>query len=91
MSINPQKVGEQIARLRKAKELTQIQLGERLNISFQSVSKWERGETLPDTSILTDLADILETTVDSILRAAPEALLKDYQNPLTAFKKKLQK
>ena len=74
MSINPQKVGEQIARLRKAKELTQIQLGERLNISFQSVSKWERGETLPDTSILTDLADILETTVDSILRGG-EAVL----------------
>ena len=43
-------VGKQIASLRKAKGLTQNQLGERLNISFQAVSKWERGEALPDRS-----------------------------------------
>lgn len=52
-------VGKQIASLRKAKGLTQNQLGERLNISFQAVSKWERGEALPDISILVDLANIL--------------------------------
>lgn len=57
-------VGKQIASLRKAKGLTQNQLGERLNISFQAVSKWERGEALPDISILVDLANILETTTD---------------------------
>lgn len=39
-------VGKQIASLRKAKGLTQNQLGERLNISFQAVSKWERGDSL---------------------------------------------
>lgn len=60
-------VGKQIASLRKAKGLTQNQLGERLNISFQAVSKWERGEALPDISILVDLANILETTTDHIL------------------------
>ena len=61
------KVGRQIADLRKVKGLTQSQLGERLNISFQAVSKWERGETLPDVGILLDLAKVLETTVDHIL------------------------
>ena len=61
------KVGLQIAELRKLKGLTQSELGERLCISFQAVSKWERGETLPDTAILPDLANILETTVDFIL------------------------
>ena len=61
------KVGFQIAELRKLKGLTQSELGERLCISFQAVSKWERGETLPDTAILPDLANILETTVDFIL------------------------
>ena len=60
-------VGNKIADLRKAKGLTQNELGERLGISFQAVSKWERGESLPDTAILLDLADVLETTVDSIL------------------------
>lgn len=61
------KVGNQITELRKIKGLTQSELGERLCVSFQAVSKWERGETLPDTAILPDLANILETTVDFIL------------------------
>ena len=61
------KVGIQIAELRKMKGLTQSELGERLCVSFQAVSKWERGETLPDTAILPDLASVLETTVDFIL------------------------
>ena len=65
--IDAAKVGRQIAELRKVKGLTQSQLGERLNISFQAVSKWERGETLPDVGILLDLAKVLETTVDHIL------------------------
>lgn len=65
--IDAAKVGRQIADLRKVKGLTQSQLGERLNISFQAVSKWERGETLPDVGILLDLAKVLETTVDHIL------------------------
>lgn len=60
-------VGQQIAYYRKTKQMTQSELGERLNISYQAVSKWERGESLPDTAILVDLANILETTVDSIL------------------------
>ena len=65
--IDATKVGKQIADLRKVKGLTQNQLGERLNVSFQAVSKWERGETLPDVGILLDLAQVLETTVDHIL------------------------
>ena len=65
--MDTKKVGEQIATLRKGKRLTQSELGERLGVSFQAVSKWERGETLPDITILPDLAKILETTVDFIL------------------------
>lgn len=65
--ININKVGEQIAMLRKAKGLTQAELGERLNVSFQAVSKWERAEAMPDIGILVDLARVLETSVDNIL------------------------
>ncbi len=65
--MNIKKVGEQIAVLRKSKGITQSELGERIGVSFQAVSKWERGETLPDTAILPDLAKILETTIDNIL------------------------
>lgn len=65
--MNIKKVGNQIATLRKMKGLTQSELGERLCVSFQAVSKWERGETLPDTAVLPDLANILGTTIDFIL------------------------
>ncbi len=65
--MNTSKIGEQIALLRKNKGLTQAELGEQLNITFQAVSKWERGETLPDTAVLLDLATALDTTVDYIL------------------------
>ena len=62
-----QAVGRQIATLRNRKGLTQSDLGERIGVSFQAVSKWERGESLPDTAILADLANILDTTADHIL------------------------
>ncbi|MBE6821259.1 MAG: helix-turn-helix transcriptional regulator [Ruminococcaceae bacterium] len=74
MSVDMKKIGLQIATLRRAKGITQTQLGERLNISFQAVSKWERGETLPDTGILVDLATVLETSVDSILTGGEKAV-----------------
>lgn len=67
-------VGAQIARLRKEKGLTQNDLGDRLGVSFQAVSKWERGETLPDTAILLDLANALETSVDCILTGGSRVL-----------------
>ena len=62
------KIGATIALLRNNKNMTQADLGERIGVSFQAVSKWERGETLPDISLLPTLADILETTIDYILR-----------------------
>lgn len=66
--MNLKDVGKQIMLLRKQKGLTQSELAERLDVSFQAVSNWERGECLPDTLLLVDLADILETSVDFILR-----------------------
>ena len=63
-----QAVGRQISDLRRAKRLTQAELGERLGVTYQAVSKWERAETLPDTAILLELAEVLETTVDNLLR-----------------------
>lgn len=61
------KVGMHIASLRKRKGLTQNELGERVGVTFQAVSKWERGEGLPDTAILPELANVLETTIDFLL------------------------
>ena len=60
-------IGQYILFLRKQKQLSQKDLASQLNISFQAVSKWETGETLPDVSLLLELADILDTTVDRLL------------------------
>ena len=72
--MNTDKVSQQISALRKAKGLTQNELGERVGVTFQAVSKWERGETLPDISILPDLARVLDTSIDSILLGGEKVL-----------------
>ena len=68
------KTGRYIQHLRKTKGLTQKELAEKLNISFQAVSKWENGDALPDTGILLDLCDILETTADKLLNGGTVAV-----------------
>ena len=67
MCIDNKSVGKQIALLRTNKKMTQSDLGERLNLSYQAISKWERGESLPDVAVLPQLARVLETTIDNIL------------------------
>ena len=52
---------------RKALGMTQQQLADKLNVSFQAISKWENGTTYPNIEILRDLATILEVSVDEIL------------------------
>lgn len=66
--MDPKKVGATIALLRGSRHMTQAELGEQIGVTFQAVSKWERGETLPDTALLPTLADALETSIDFILR-----------------------
>lgn len=62
-----QKIGKKIALLRKQNNMTQFELADRLAISFQAVSNWERGNSMPDISKLPELAQILHTTVDDLL------------------------
>ena len=67
MNLDMKRIGAYIQLRRKLTGLTQAQLGERLHVTAQSVSNWERGMLLPDTAALPDLAEILGTTVDSLL------------------------
>ena len=60
-------VAGNITKLRGAMNLTQAQLGEKLNYSDKSVSKWERGESLPDVYVLKQIADMAGVTVDYLL------------------------
>lgn len=83
MEIDPMKVGRQIYILRKLRGLTQGQLGERLNVSFQAVSKWERGENLPDVGLLPALASLLETSIDYILTGGQRNMTEEKRTGFT--------
>ena len=61
------KIGKFISTRRKEVGLTQSQLAEKLNITDRAVSKWETGRTLPDSSIMLDLCNILKITVNDLL------------------------
>lgn len=64
-----------LVRLRKAHQLTQVQLAEQLHYSDKAVSKWERGESLPDLAVMKQLADFYGIRIDDFLTdpdAAPE-------------------
>ena len=62
------KIGRFIAGCRKKANLTQIQLADKLGITDKAVSKWERGESIPDVITLKALADLFSVSVDYFLR-----------------------
>jgi Predicted transcriptional regulators len=66
MNIN---IGENIKNFRKKREITQEELAEHLGISFQSISKWERGEGFPDITMLPDLANFFDVSIDELIGA----------------------
>jgi len=74
-------INEHIKRLRKAKNITQEKLAEHLNVSIQAVSKWERGETFPDISMIIPLASYFGVSTDELLgvdAAKSEARIQEY-------------
>ena len=66
--MNQLKIGRFIAERRKDKNLTQSQLAEKLFITDKAVSKWERGIAMPDTSIMLALCDVLDISVNELLK-----------------------
>lgn len=65
--MNQIETGKFIANCRKEKGLTQAQLAEKLNITDRAVSKWETGKCMPDSSIMLELCNILDVTVNELL------------------------
>lgn len=61
------KFGNLIKELRKEKQLTQKELGEKLNITDKAISKWERGLSFPDIAILKELADFFDIDISELL------------------------
>ena len=61
------KIGKFIADCRKKKGMTQMQLAERMNVTDRAVSKWENGRSMPDSSIMLELCDVLGISVNDLL------------------------
>ena len=60
-------LAENLKKLRKGKDLTQEEVADLLHVSPQSVSKWERGDTLPDITLLPSLANLYQISVDALI------------------------
>ncbi len=65
--IDMKQMGERIGRLRQEQGLTQVALAEKLGISSQAISKWERGQAFPDLSRLDELSELLGVAVAYLL------------------------
>ena len=67
-----QTMGEKIAELRKAKNMTQKDLAEQMNVTDKAVSKWERKLACPDINSVPRLAEVLGISVDELLQVSKE-------------------
>lgn len=77
-------IGETIATLRKQKGMTQNELAEKMNVTDKAVSKWERDLSCPDVNTISKLANILDVSVEELLKAKkkdePNTKIKDLIN-----------
>ncbi len=62
-------VAKNISELRQANNMTQLELAEKINYSDKAISKWERAESSPDISVLVDIANVFNVTVDYLVTA----------------------
>lgn len=75
--MNQIKIGKFIATKRKEQNLTQAELSEKLGITDRAVSKWETGKSLPDSSIMIELCEVLNISVNELL-CGEEIQMEDY-------------
>lgn len=78
-------VAQNLTELRKSKKWTQAELAEKINYSDKSVSKWERGEALPDLNVLTQMADLFGVTLDFFVTENAAAERSDFESPKSAL------
>ena len=82
-------IAQNITDLRRAKGMTQLELAEQLNYSDKAVSKWERAESMPDVSVLVEIADLFEVPLDYLVRAEhPQKEVQPSEEALSATYRK---
>ena len=83
--------GEKLQSLRQRAGMSQDQLAERLEVSRQAVSRWERDETMPETDKVVALADIFGVTTDYLLRPQPESGEAETEKPPRGQKDRVER
>ena len=76
-----------IADLRRNKNMTQMELAEKLNYTDKAISKWERGESIPDVIVLKNIADLFEVSVDYLLELEHPVQVENREKEAEALKK----
>lgn len=74
------KFNEELLELRKKKGLSQEELGSELNVSRQTISKWESGQSYPDFEKLVLLSDFFELTLDELMKDIDVQDIKEKNN-----------
>lgn len=74
---------KQFTEARKTHKMTQAEVAEKLNVTFQTVSLWERGETSPDIDKLPGIAALFHVTTDWLLTGKTEMPVIDFEEPLS--------
>jgi len=78
-------IGEKISEMRKNRKLTQEQLGEKLGVTGQAVSKWESGASMPDILLLPQLCEILGISVEALLEMPASLKNKNIMGDFCAY------
>ena len=87
--MNQEAFGTFIRTLRKEKNLTQKELGSRLHLTDKAISKWERGQTLPDITMIEKIAEELGVTTLELMqgkRIEEETITKEEVSSVTKVK-----
>ena len=71
--MNMHNIGLRISDLRKKRDMTQLELADKMGVSYQAVSSWERGSTMPDISRLPEISQILSVSIDELLGNSAQA------------------
>lgn len=82
---NMKQVGNKIVAFRKEHNMTQTELADKMNVSFQAVSNWERGNSMPDISKLPQLAAVFGCSVDELLEERSELLHSAMEDGLQEY------
>ena len=68
--MDQEKIGKFIKKLRKDNNLTQDELAKKLGVTYQAVSKWENGKSIPDIAILKTVSELFNVNIDELLEGS---------------------